>query len=377
MGRSRDTQPRKSDYEDDMVFYGEPGRNLSRGKQAVVREVTIDGEPTDIVCKEFVRKQECVKEWVIANSMNHPNIIAPVALELPSNRIYMQKYDYSLHEWISHPNRNPDDNQFVIQEVMNGLAYMHENDACHSDINPYNVLVNVDRDTGRVECAVICDFGVSCINKYSSPNSANYMYRDPNSMTGWKHDIYSLGVMIIQLYANKNDWMSYMKEVALQRPSLNHVWQKVSSYMSCLPQKLVRIVKSMISNNEADRLSVVDYMRQLGWETRDVVCAFRKINMDEIVSARKDISDRLKKVYDTSIPRWALGYCGALLYIELKPEANEVTVSLACSYIMHSVFGNKKIGTADVDKEVFDMVNKLVRFTNFVMIITTPSNLAS
>ena len=91
--------------------------------------------------------------------LNHPNIIHLFEVHETENTIYMIM-DYleggQLLEMLR-VNRKVPEAEIVkiFIHILNGVAYLHENNIMHRDIKPDNILLNSD---GEIK---LCDFGLS------------------------------------------------------------------------------------------------------------------------------------------------------------------------------------------------------------------------
>ena len=87
----------------------------------------------------------------------------------------------------------------VIQELIQGVKYLHSKHIVHRDIKPKNILFSLETNTIK-----LADFGLSCLENSStrlSSSQGTYLYLDPYGKSNSKTvDIYSLGVIITELF---------------------------------------------------------------------------------------------------------------------------------------------------------------------------------
>ena len=96
------------------------------------------------------------------------------------------KYDNKLIKWI-------------IYQISYGLYILHENGIIHHDIKTSNILIDLK---GGV---TICDFGSAFFKKNEKPHCYTLFYASPEylndtSNSNEKHDIWGLGVIMLELY---------------------------------------------------------------------------------------------------------------------------------------------------------------------------------
>jgi serine/threonine protein kinase len=97
-------------------------------------------------------------------------------------------------------------------EILEGVQYLHENKIIHRDLNPFNIMLIIDSIHERI--VRICDFNLIAIHKYASqPHSSqrgNISYIAPEVENGrnydTKSDLYSLGVILDELFLDKNGY---------------------------------------------------------------------------------------------------------------------------------------------------------------------------
>ena len=91
----------------------------------------------------------------------------------------------------------------IIYEITLGIYFLHFNDVVHNDIKSSNILINNERELA------ICDFGSASYEKeiiksytiyYSPPEFLNYNIFQYDK----KYDMWSLGVIIIELFLRKS-----------------------------------------------------------------------------------------------------------------------------------------------------------------------------
>jgi len=106
----------------------------------------------------------------------------------------------------------------VITQVLEALAYAHENGVVHRDIKPANIML---MDNGRVK---VSDFGVARLDN-SELTSTGMMvgtpnYMSPEGMHGFqvdnRSDLYSVGILLFELLTKKRPYTGISLEEAIE-----------------------------------------------------------------------------------------------------------------------------------------------------------------
>lgn len=136
------------------------------------------------------------------------------------------------------------DKLFVIKNIIEGLLYLHSMNIIHCDIKPANILLSNNR-------VKISDFGISTLNGLNWVDYRYYgtcIYKPPEMndicySPDFSTDIYSLGILIYELYSNFNTEMERIDRLTKFR-------KNKSSNISLLDQ--------MINDNPLMRTSLTE-----------------------------------------------------------------------------------------------------------------------
>ena len=94
---------------------------------------------------------------------------------------------------------------FIVMNILNGIAAIHQNGFVHCDIKPENVLIGLSQDGKTINSVKIIDFGLSKLiveiqgcdggtHNYMAPEVANRTYKDHSL------DIWSFGILIYAMF---------------------------------------------------------------------------------------------------------------------------------------------------------------------------------
>ncbi|PCK01974.1 MAG: serine/threonine protein kinase [Alteromonadaceae bacterium] len=201
-----------------------------------------------------------VNEAHIIAAVNHPNIVTIHDIaELEDGRSYISM-EYLSGGDLTHLKGQALGESYalaMIRKVALGLAAIHKKNIIHRDIKPANILF---RDNGGI---VLSDFGIAknleldsqltqtglAIGSvaYSSPEQIYGSALDPRS------DIYSLGVVLLELLSGNNPY----SEDNYARTLVNHTEKPIPD-LSHLPEPYQQLLEKMLAKQVTDRHADVD-----------------------------------------------------------------------------------------------------------------------
>lgn len=144
------------------------------------------------------------KEFLIAVSLNHPNIAKTIDIEVVENlglciiEEYIDGETWDVFFSRTKPNR--EDTKRIIGEVCSALEYIHSRQYVHRDLKPTNVMI-----THNGHHVKLLDFGLADNDSFdiikSVAGSARYAAPELQKAvpSDGRVDIYSLGVMLNEL----------------------------------------------------------------------------------------------------------------------------------------------------------------------------------
>eukprot|EP01097_Dermamoeba_algensis_P004363 TRINITY_DN2865_c0_g2_i1.p1 TRINITY_DN2865_c0_g2~~TRINITY_DN2865_c0_g2_i1.p1 ORF type:complete len:169 (-),score=22.50 TRINITY_DN2865_c0_g2_i1:1078-1584(-) len=138
----------------------------------------------------------------------------------------MQLCNMTLQEWLRNPKRmvNQLQNLHIFKQLVSGLHYVHSKGLIHRDLKPANIFIMSSTTTPFDERILIGDFGLATeqlledrlsefkqkqkVNISSSPERTSGvgtpLYASPEQIKsasyGAKTDLYSLGIILFELY---------------------------------------------------------------------------------------------------------------------------------------------------------------------------------
>ena len=309
------------------------------------------------------------------------NIVKPISVDLQRKNLNMILYDCSLDRWIKSLDKKQDNTasiNIIIKDVISGVIELHDRGLSHNDIKSCNILVR-----NYPLKAVIADCGFVSTMKYSKIHYTPPAYRDPDPKPGYTHDIFSLGILLLELksYINIAELLSRY-ELRMTYNLINEIIdQKIEQ--SDLRELLLR----MVSKDKSERPTAREVLHffsdnePIKWTKEEHKF---KITIDK--DRFKIIKDSLKR-YDKeyNVPRYGKGFFGlASFIIKNKIEQKEDHIYLAaCAYILKSLFQPDGYTPSSEFKRVFTLVDansivsaiyRLIEDSSFLDVVMLPDS---
>ncbi|HQW11633.1 MAG TPA: serine/threonine-protein kinase [Saprospiraceae bacterium] len=158
----------------------------------------------------------------------------------------------------------------IFIKLLNGINHLHKNKVIHRDIKPSNILCHIDP---RGELFVkISDFGISKVVNFnntaytSSLAGGTIDYASPEQLrgeeVGFNTDIWSLGVILFEMFANKKPFGSLAEHGNSELSRLtvieNIVRGEISPEVSNIPQPFQDIIIKCLQKDRRNRFTNCD-----------------------------------------------------------------------------------------------------------------------
>ncbi|HSW76489.1 MAG TPA: protein kinase [Candidatus Saccharimonadales bacterium] len=294
-------------------------------------------EDHGVAIKTFLKLPHIIQEYGMLKYLNDCKyIVHTTGIDFENKALSMTLYKYSLRKWM-----NDDDCcccqdclKLIIHDVLCGLVELQDRGLSHSDIKPGNILIS-----NKPLKAVLGDCGFVSIAKYSKQQRTAQTYRDIHVVNDLKHDMFSLGIMMMELFYRI-------------KPTVR---DKYKDYYNVIDkrvkhEKYRNLFKSLLNEKRELRPTARDVLQLLYHETPDHIIlkqhvghfndVFKKYNKEKIDELELFIKHHYKQLY---IKRSKRGF-KALLYFLSKNDV--VSPKLLKFYlaatlmILSSIFGN-------------------------------------
>ena len=250
------------------------------------------------------------------------------------NELSMELYDMSLRKYLSSECCCVSCINTIIHDILMGLIELHDRNLSHSDIKPGNILIQK-----KPLKAVLGDCGFVSISKYSKQQRTAQSYRDLIVVNDDKHDIYSFGVVLMELiYSVKPVVYESYKEI---HKTIHH---KVHNNHK-------KLLKSIMHQDRNQRPSARDLLTTIFNETPELVImthyqkehedkVFEKYGKKVVIKLEEKIIKAASK-YDLKRARYA--YKTLINHLHFH-KINEIYLNCyvaAILIIYGSCFGNR------------------------------------
>lgn len=202
-------------------------------------------------------------EYQISHCINHIGIVKTYSLEIYKNNIGIVKEDFhgiTLRDFFQANTISSSGFLEIAIQLADILAYLHKTNIIHKDINPSNILINIE--TKQVK---VTDFSIASRLKTESYQRSNYSffegtpaYISPeqtgrmNRNLDYRTDLYSLGVTFYELLVGHLPFQT--------SDLLELIYNHISQYPSApsiisphIPSAISDIVMKLMAKNAEDR----------------------------------------------------------------------------------------------------------------------------
>lgn len=255
-----------------------PGRELGRGKFAVVRKCIKKDSGREFAAK-FMRKrrkgQDCRMEIiheiaVLELAQDNPWVInLHEVYETPSEMILVLEYAAGgeiFDQCVADREEafTEKDVQRLMRQILEGVRFLHAHDVVHLDLKPQNILLTSESPLGDIK---IVDFGLSRIMKkseelreimgtpeYVAPEILSY---DPISMAT---DMWSIGVLTYVMLTGVSPFLGDSKQetfLNISRMNLNYSEEE----FDVVSESAVDFIKALLVKEPEDRATAEECLK--------------------------------------------------------------------------------------------------------------------
>ena len=221
-----------------------------------------------------------VREIALSRTLSHPNLISYVAdgtLTLADGTYQYLVAPFFRGKLLSEELRSgkvysPEAAAAIIGPVLDGLAYLHEKDLCHNDINPRNILLEESGD-GKTVPRII-DLGHLSENVCGVPSfpreDLNIQYLAPEALKGAfsdDSDVYSAAAVLYALLFGKAPWTVDLPETAPfseRKNAIRAAWKDELTFPAPIDPQLESVLRNGLIPERRERPSARQLKAALG-----------------------------------------------------------------------------------------------------------------
>ncbi|XP_002751407.2 serine/threonine-protein kinase 17A [Callithrix jacchus] len=283
-----------------------PGRELGRGKFAVVRKCIKKDSGKEFAAK-FMRKrrkgQDCRMEIiheiaVLELAQDNPWVInLHEVYETPSEMILVLEYAAGgeiFDQCVADREEafKEKDVQRLMRQILEGVHFLHTHDVVHLDLKPQNILLTSDSPLGDIK---IVDFGLSRILKnseelreimgtpeYVAPEILSY---DPISMAT---DMWSIGVLTYVMLTGISPFLGNNKQETFLNISQMNLSYSEEEF-DILSESAVDFIRALLVKKPEDRATAEECLKH-PWLTQSSIqeASFRMEKAQEAANALQE-----------------------------------------------------------------------------------------
>ncbi|RCI03568.1 hypothetical protein CU098_005515 [Rhizopus stolonifer] len=201
----------------------------------------------------------------------HPNILRFEKIVRENNKTFMiieYTPEGDLFGAITQPGRgivgNNDAIRHIFLQIIDAVQYCHQNNVFHRDLKPENIMLDSHWNVK------LADFGLATTHQvsdefgcgstfYFSPECQGGTFRNHSRIKGYsteKNDIWSLGVILINLVAGRNPWKQAHMRNATFAAYVRHPRHFFRKILPCISDELENILLRIFCLNPALRISL-------------------------------------------------------------------------------------------------------------------------
>ncbi|XP_022795617.1 probable serine/threonine-protein kinase DDB_G0280461 [Stylophora pistillata] len=193
-------------------------KNLGKGKHGVVYEATFSGHPCAAKCFQPTDMNSFLHELEVAAHCKHQNLLHVLGGTVKDGfpLLVCELHNGSLSLFIEEYRkaRGGLPEKLILsltRDIAKGLIHIHSKKLVHQDLKSDNVLVREMGDDSWK--AIVSDFGTvnNCTN-VTMPNVGSPKYRAPDERQTYKMDIFSLGLVVLEMAIGKKPDQSRLEE---------------------------------------------------------------------------------------------------------------------------------------------------------------------
>ena len=314
--------------------------------------------------KQYQRLPALIQEYVALTYLKDCKyIVKTLGVDYQKLTLTMELYELNLRQWISNECCCEKCINRIIYCVLRGIIELQDRSLSHSDLKPSNILIRMEPFK-----LVLGDCGFVSRANYSKQQRTAHSYRDIVIENDDKHDMFSLGVILLEL-------LYHIKPEV--RNSYNEFQQLIKTHVTDKNHKT--ILSRLMNEDRTHRPDAREVMSLLFNKSPPVFTKppcphYQEIYDKIIVKYKKDnIESYEQTLHDCwkhlDVNRGRMGLKGLFIYL-LEKDREEKVLSFylaATCIILSSTFGNHQPNLSElmiackVDKKYKSKVMRCIR----------------
>jgi serine/threonine protein kinase len=219
---------------------------------------------------------------IYLNIMSYPNCPKLYDFDLKKCTIHMEMLEMTLREYLLIEHDVKERGSYVIK-LCHAVNHLHNLGIVHGDLKTGNIMIG----DGRI---VLIDYGLSGPSGYAVTQLTTPAYSDPGKSNKYSADVYSMGVIFVEIFSGY---------VFLTKPTKRDIKDRMSN----IDPIYEKIIRKMICATPRKRLSMSEVLSHLSNIPKDTCIAGppvsipKKITMDKVTE--KNIKIWIESVIST------------------------------------------------------------------------------
>lgn len=160
--------------------------------------------------KKFSKTSHLVQEYLALKYLSsYDHLVKVVKVDFANKELYMRLHQMNMRDWLGNHGAGKnckclptDQNKLnVIDHICRGVYVLHKLGLVHGDLKPSNVLIDCVNNNIK---ATIADLGFVSLERFAKVERTAEVYRDIVVHHSITHDIYSLAIIILEMFGHIN-----------------------------------------------------------------------------------------------------------------------------------------------------------------------------
>ena len=161
------------------------------------------------------------------------SVLKAYSCDLRKKEVKMELGDLDLSKWLDRFIEPPDAIRWgILRDIVEGLRDIHELHLIHGDLKPSNIIIIYDKD--HMPRAKIADLGFVSLAPYAKIKRTALAFRPEKIVHESGHDMFSLGVIIYELFSGGRKLSKKVSHKAMQDYALRHIKNKKARELAYL-----------------------------------------------------------------------------------------------------------------------------------------------